>query len=60
MLNKFQITFPQNYYLENRNIIELKLFWMDIIWINKNIKNLKQNEEFNPSIALFFTSCFVV
>jgi len=48
------ITFPQNYYLENRKHYRIKAILDGYNFINKEIsKNLKQNEEFNPSMLYF-------
>jgi hypothetical protein len=49
-----KITFPQNYYLENRKHYRIKAILDGYNFINKEIsKNLKQNEEFNPSMLYF-------
>lgn len=48
------ITFPQNYYLENRKHYRIKAILDGYNFINKEIsKNLKENEEFNPSMLYF-------
>ena len=48
------ITFPQNYYLENRKHYRIKAILDGYNFINNEIsKNLKQNEEFNPSMLYF-------
>jgi hypothetical protein len=49
-----KITFPQNYYLENRKHYRIRVILDGYNFINKEIsKNLKQNEEFNPSMLYF-------
>ena len=48
------VTFPQEYYLENRKHYRIKAILDGYNFINKEIsKNLKQNEEFNPSMLYF-------
>ena len=48
------ITYPQNYYLENRKHYKIKSILDGYNFINNEIsKNLKQNEEFNPSMLYF-------
>lgn len=48
------ITFPQNYYLENRKHYRIKAILDGYNFINSEIsQNLKQNEEFNPSMLYF-------
>ena len=48
------VTYPQNYYLENRKHYRIKVVLDGYNFINKEIsKNLKENEEFNPSMLYF-------
>ena len=48
------ITYPENYYLENRKHYRIKVVLDGYNFINNEIsKNLKQNEEFNPSMLYF-------
>ena len=48
------VTYPQNYYLENRKHYRIKVVLDGYNFINNEIsKNLKQNEEFNPSMLYF-------
>jgi hypothetical protein len=48
------ITYPQNYYLQNRKHYKIKAILDGYNFINKEIsKSLKQNEEFNPSMLYF-------
>ena len=48
------ITYPENYYLENRKHYRIKSILDGYNFINTEIsKNLKQNEEFNPSMLYF-------
>ncbi len=48
------ITYPENYYLENRKHYRIKSILDGYNFINNEIsKNLKQNEEFNPSMLYF-------
>ena len=48
------ITYPENYYLENRKHYKIKSILDGYNFINTEIsKNLKQNEEFNPSMLYF-------
>ena len=48
------VTYPQNYYLENRKHYKIKAILDGYNFINKEIsRNLKQNEEFNPSMLYF-------
>ena len=48
------ITYPKNYYLENRKHYKIKSILDGYNFINNEIsKNLKQNEEFNPSMLYF-------
>ena len=48
------ITLPQNYYLENRKHYRIKAIFYGYNFINKEIsENLKENEEFNPSMLYF-------
>ena len=48
------ITYPENYYLENRKHYKIKSILDGYNFINNEIsKNLKQNEEFNPSMLYF-------
>ncbi|AXX88724.1 hypothetical protein CKA55_10135 [Arcobacter suis] len=48
------VTYPQNYYLENRKHYRVKVVLDGYNFINNEIsKNLKQNEEFNPSMLYF-------
>ena len=48
------ITYPQNYYLQNRKHYKIKAILDGYNFINKEIsRNLKQNEEFNPSMLYF-------
>ena len=48
------ITYPENYYLENRKHYRIKSILDGYNFINTEIsKNLKQNEEFYPSMLYF-------
>jgi hypothetical protein len=48
------VTLSQNYYLENRKHYRIKAILDGYNFINTEIsKNLKQNEEFNPSMLYF-------
>jgi hypothetical protein len=48
------ITFPQNYYLQNRKHYKIKAILDGYNFINREISNnLKENEEFNPSMLYF-------
>lgn len=48
------VTFPQNYYLANRKHYRIKAILDGYNFINNEIsKNLKENEEFNPSMLYF-------
>jgi hypothetical protein len=48
------VTFPPNYYLSNRKHYKIKAILDGYNFINEEIsKNLKQNEEFNPSMLYF-------
>ena len=48
------VTYPQNYYLENRKHYRIKVVLDGYNFINNEIsKNLKENEEFNPSMLYF-------
>ena len=48
------VTYPQNYYLENRKHYRIKAILKCYNFISKELeKNLKQNEEFNPSLLYF-------
>ena len=48
------VTFPQNYYLQNRKHYRIKAVLDGYNFINDEIsKNLKENEAFNPSMLYF-------
>ena len=48
------VTFPQNYYLQNRKHYRIKAVLDGYNFINDEIsKNLKENEPFNPSMLYF-------
>ena len=48
------VTHPQSYYLENRKHYRIKAILDGYNFINNEIsKNLKENEEFNPSMLYF-------
>ena len=48
------VTFPESYYLENRKHYRIKAVLDGYNFINNEVsKNLKQNEEFNPSMLYF-------
>lgn len=48
------VTYPQNYYLENRKHYRIKAVLDGYNFINNEIsRNLKRNEEFNPSMLYF-------
>ena len=48
------VTFPQNYYLQNRKHYRIKAILDGYNFINVEIsKNLKENEAFNPSMLYF-------
>lgn len=48
------VTFPQNYYLQNRKHYRIKSILDAYNFINNEISiNLKKNEEFNPSMLYF-------
>ena len=48
------VTFPQNYYLQNRKHYRIKAILDGYNFINDEIsKNLKENEAFNPSMLYF-------
>ena len=48
------VTFPQEYYLENRKHYRIKAILDGYNFINNEVSNnLKQNEEFNPSMLYF-------
>ena len=48
------VTLPSNYYIQNRKHYRIKAILDGYNFINNEItKNLKQNEEFNPSMLYF-------
>ena len=48
------VTLPQSYYIQNRKHYRIKAILDGYNFINNEIsKNLKQNEEFNPSMLYF-------
>ena len=48
------VTFPQNYYLQNRKHYRIKAVLDGYNFVNDEIsKNLKENEAFNPSMLYF-------
>lgn len=48
------VTYPENYYLKNRKHYRIKVVLDGYNFINNEIsKNLKENEEFNPSMLYF-------
>ncbi|MGE4461469.1 MAG: hypothetical protein AB7D49_03425 [Arcobacter sp.] len=48
------VTFPENYYIQNRKHYRIKAILDGYNFINKEIsKNLKENESFNPSMLYF-------
>jgi c-di-GMP-binding flagellar brake protein YcgR len=48
------VTLPSNYYIQNRKHYRIKAILDGYNFINNEVsKNLKQNEEFNPSMLYF-------
>ena len=48
------VTLPSNYYIQNRKHYRIKVILDGYNFINNEVsKNLKQNEEFNPSMLYF-------